>query len=130
MSSEETSTVNPLTHTITCSSPPPTLTNARLYLRVRRICSKLSDFDKHMKNMTLHFLDRRYPTDLLRDAARRMDRHSLLHPTPGTQLKNTEWSILVTTYHPEDDSLKHIVTNDWSLLGKTIPPYLSSTENA
>ena len=62
-------------------------------LVVIQICSKLSDLDKHLENMTLHFLDIGYLTNFLQDAAikaRRINRHSLLHPTPGTQPKNTE----------------------------------------
>ena len=85
------------------------------YLRVRQICSTVSDLDKHMKNMTLHVLDRGYTIDLLQDAAtksRRMNRYSLHNPTACTNLKNTEHSILVTTHHPEDVSLKQIVTNN------------------
>ena len=35
------------------------------YLRIRRICSTISDYDRHMKMMTLHFLDRGYRIDLL-----------------------------------------------------------------
>ena len=38
------------------------------YLRIRRICSELSDFDQHMKEMTKHFLNRGYPIDLLLQA--------------------------------------------------------------
>ena len=34
------------------------------YLRMRCICSRLSDFDKHVTNMTLDFEDRGYPIHL------------------------------------------------------------------
>ena len=79
-----------------------------------------------MENMTVHFLDRGYPIDLLRDAAikaRRMDRHQLLHPTPGTHSKSTDLSILFTNYNPEDDNLKQITNNNWSLkkIHSTLP---------
>ena len=104
----------------------PTLTNARrVYPTLHPICQGETylqytlKLDKHMKNMILHLQDRWM-----------MDRQSLLHTT-HLGPKNTEHSILVMTYNPENNSLKQIMTNNnyWSLLRKTIPLYLSSTKN-
>ena len=78
------------------------------YLRVRRICSKLSDYDKNMKTMTLHFIRRGYPLDLLQEAAlkaRRINRSSLLQTTHSDE-KKLERTILSTTFHPNDNFLK------------------------
>ena len=82
------------------------------YLRVRRICSRLCDFDKHMKEMTTHFIRRGYPIDLLEEAAlraRRLDRTKLLDPSPNSS-KDDQNTILITTYNPHSDPLKDIVT--------------------
>ena len=99
------------------------------YLRIRRICSELEDFDKHMKEMTINFLKRGYPIDLLQEAAlkaRRANRQDLLTPNTLTQKSKTDRSILVTTFHPEDNSLRNIVSKNWDILGKnhsTLPVY-------
>ena len=55
------------------------------YLQIRCICGTLSDYDRHMKDMTIHFLDRGFPIDLLHESAlkaRRLKRFDLLHPPP------------------------------------------------
>ena len=74
-----------------------------------------------MKNTTLHFLDRGYPTDLLHEAAiqaMRLNRDTLLHLSAPPIATSTDRSIMVTTFHPEDDSLRH-VTKNWPVLGKS-----------
>ena len=66
-SSQLTCTVNPLTHIITCSLLPCTPTNARKVsptvhiLGSNESAAPISDYDKHMENITIHFLNRRYP---------------------------------------------------------------------
>ena len=73
------------------------------YLGIICICSTLSNYAKHMKNMTLHFFDRRYPLDPLQEAAikaRRTNRYNLLHPSPLASPQNTECLILITNYLP------------------------------
>jgi hypothetical protein len=39
------------------------------FLRIRRICSRESDFDQHVIELTAHFLQRGYPMKLLEEAA-------------------------------------------------------------
>jgi hypothetical protein len=51
------------------------------FLRIRRICSKLEDFDKHALEFSQHFLRRNYPLHLIEEAlikARRLNRDELL----------------------------------------------------
>ena len=91
------------------------------YLRVRRICSRLCDFDRHMKEMTTHFIRRGYPIDLLEDAAlraRRLDRTKLLDSSTK-RTKDDQNTILTTTFNPHSDPLREIVSNNWDLLGKS-----------
>ena len=98
------------------------------FLRIRRICSDILDFDRHMKTMCLHFLNRGYPLELLEYAAikaRRSDRHTLLHP-PIKNTSDVDRSVLVTTFHPHDNTLRNIVTKNWDILGKshsTLPTF-------
>ena len=71
--------------------------------------------------MTLHVLDRGYPIDLLQESAikaRWLYRFTLLHPPSSSHTATTDCSILVTTFHPREDSLKWVVKKNWSILGK------------
>ena len=75
-----------------------------------------------LKEMTFHFLNRGYPIDLLKQAAlkaRRLDRNLLLHPFPRQDKQKLDRSILTTTFHPFDSSLKDLVNKNWDLLGKS-----------
>jgi hypothetical protein len=90
------------------------------FLRVRRICSEIKDFDKNITMLCGHFLKRGYPLSLLEEAAikaRRLERQVLLHPLPKPE--KTQPNILVTTYHPHDSCLTTIVKENWDILGKS-----------
>ena len=76
---------------------------------------------EYMKEMTLHFLKRQYPLDFNQEAAikaRRLDRKALLNPPPK-ESKPNDSLILTTTFHPKIDCLRHIIKNNWDILGKT-----------
>jgi hypothetical protein len=91
------------------------------FLRIKRICKNIQDFDRHVINFVGHFLRRGYPINLLEEAAikaRRLDRQKLLYPTPKDK-NTTKKNILVTTYHPTDRSLQDVVQKNWDLLGKS-----------
>jgi hypothetical protein len=93
------------------------------FLRIRRICSNLEDFDKHIVEFSSHFLNRGYPLDLIEEAAikaRRLDRSHLLAPPKTTKQEVSEDNILVTTYHPNDNCLSTIIHENWDLLEKTL----------
>ena len=89
---------------------------------IRRIRSRRADFDKHMKSMVINFMDRSYPIYLLERSAlkaRRTNRHDLFHCTQSDSKTKNDKSILVTKFHPEDNSVKQIVNHNWRLLGKS-----------
>ena len=92
-------------------------------LRIRRICSKLSDFDRNAIMIGHHFLRRNYPEDLVIEAIlkiRRKDRESLLAPRPIANSETTfEDLFLVSTYNPDCSPLKEIVQKTWQTLGRT-----------
>ena len=74
------------------------------FLRIRRICSRIEDFDTHVVSYSAHFLRRNYPLELLKEAvilSREQDRKELLSPktkdTPGS-----DKVFLISTYHPHD----------------------------
>ena len=99
------------------------------FLRVRRICSSMIDFDQHVLTLTLHFLRRGYPMKLLEEAAklaRSKDRMSLIFPDQNVdetvasiEKKACEKVFLITTYHPTDHALRKIVFDNWDLLGRS-----------
>ena len=95
------------------------------FLRIRRICSQISDYDKHMKEKALHFIRRGYPLDIIEEAAlkaRRLNRKDLLYPPPkplSSSRDNLDRTILTTMYHPQHDILRDITSKNWDLLGKS-----------
>jgi hypothetical protein len=91
------------------------------FLRIRRICSNITDFDTNAVKFAQYFQNRGYPLNLLETAvikARRQDRDILLSPQK-TQTQQVDNNILVTQYHPLDDNLSIIVKQNWDLLGKS-----------
>jgi hypothetical protein len=93
------------------------------FLRIRRICSKLQDFDKNALMLSNHFLRRGYPITLIESAlikARRKTREDLLHPeTPPSQTQAEDNLYAISTYHPGAQPLKNIIQNNWPVLGRT-----------
>ena len=92
------------------------------FLRIRRICTKIEDYDKHVINFCQHFQRRGYPTPLLEKAAlaaRRIPRENLLNKVAIASEQTDSKLIMVTRYHPHHDTLRDIVTGNWDFLGKT-----------
>ena len=89
-------------------------------LRIRRLFSDIIHFDKHMKDMNLHFQNRGYPIDLMEDfqPLGSIDITGMIF-THTKVTKALHRSILTTTFHPTDNSLMQIVSNNWNLLGKS-----------
>jgi hypothetical protein len=92
------------------------------FLRIRRICSKISDFDIHVVMFCRHFIRRGYPVQLLQDAAimaREKDRTDILHNKAKEDAYDNEKVFLTTTYHPHDTTLKDLIFKNWEMLGKS-----------
>jgi hypothetical protein len=91
------------------------------FLRLRRICSRDKDFDRHVIYFSTHFVRRGYPISLLQEAAimaRRKDRGELLNPQNNSGVGNTQEKVfLINTFHPSDHSLREIVHKNWNILG-------------
>ena len=92
------------------------------FLRIHRICTEISEFDKSAALIAKHFLRRGYPMDLIQDSiirARRLDRASLLNPrTPTTDPGTTSERkfFLITTFNPASPHFRDIVTKNWDIL--------------
>jgi hypothetical protein len=91
------------------------------FLRVRRVCTNMADFEKHVLEMSRHFLRRGYPMELLEEAAilaRRQERETLLNKQKEPKGKQDN-VFLITTYHPTDNTVRDVVRKNWDLLGKS-----------
>ena len=72
------------------------------FLRVRKICSRIEDYDICASKLMKYFLERKYPDDLLKremERVRSIERHTLLEYTEKTTTKDTIPFLL--TYHPK-----------------------------
>ena len=94
------------------------------FLRIRRICSLESDFQKHCVRKAALLRQKGYPLSLLTDAYKRAkskDQKELLRPNNKENKSGDkcEMSIfLTTTYSPDFGGLKHQVESTWDLLDR------------
>ena len=92
------------------------------FLRIRRICSDISDFDRHVICLAAYFTKQGYPTALLQEAAlqaRELDRTNLLSLTQTNQEADTDKVFLISTYNPHDSCMRDLVFHNWDILGKS-----------
>jgi hypothetical protein len=91
------------------------------FMRVRRVCSRMADFEKHVIKMSIHFQRRLYPIDLIQEAAilaRQQNREDMLNKQSPKKEKQDD-VFLITTYHPTDTSVVDVVKKNWDILGKS-----------
>jgi hypothetical protein len=93
------------------------------FLRLRRICYHISDYDKNASMLASHFIRRGYPSDLIEEAAikvRRINRETTLTQNQIEQEQDQQQQLfLITTYNPQDNIAKGIVETNWPTLGRT-----------
>ena len=94
------------------------------FMRVRRICSRLEDYDRNAIMLGKHFLRRGYPPEKVEQALianRRTDRQSLLQASAETKENkyNPDNLFVINTHVPGENPLKDIVEKTWPLLGRT-----------
>ena len=92
------------------------------FLRIRRLCSRMVDFEKNVMDLSLHFLRRGYPEELILEAAilaRQLDRSLLLQTVEKELNKDSDNIFLITTFHPSDHTIREIVHNNWDILGQS-----------
>ena len=94
------------------------------FLRLRRICSDIEDFDFNVLFLSRFFAKKSYPLELLEEAAllaRRKDRNSLLLPKPPQREDDSNNKLFfVTRYNPNDSTVKDIVFKNWQILGTSM----------
>ena len=93
------------------------------FLRVRRICSHIEDFDRNALMLAKHFHRRGYPSTIIEESlirARRASRDVLLHPLPKVTTQLQDQNLYnITTYTPGAQPLKSIIKDNWPILGRT-----------
>ena len=94
------------------------------FLRLRRICSQEIDFQKHVIELTAHFISRGYPLGLLDEAAElaeKKDRNVIIDEALKSKEQNesSDKVLLITQYNPNFQDLRKIVFGNWEMLGKS-----------
>ena len=105
------------------------------FLRVRRICTRLEDFDKHALDLAKHFVRRGYPKFLIEKhllKARRQDRTLLLNHTHADRAQQSNDSpqpfFFISTFHPGLHKPGQILLDNKDMLARhttTLPLYKS-----
>ena len=93
------------------------------FLRIRRICSNLSDYDKHAKNLTGYYIRRGYPQNILLQSlekARETNRDSLLQQKNKVAEQNNHIPF-VLTHDRDTHHFKKAIIQLWPLLKITHP---------
>jgi len=96
------------------------------FLRLRRNCTNMCDFEKHAESRVRDYIARGYPEkDLLaaKEKAKAKDRKELLKPKKKQVLTNKEKNkmrpVLVLTYNPANPNMKQILDKHWHLIEKS-----------
>jgi hypothetical protein len=97
------------------------------FLRIRRNCTTVCDYDSHSQKLLEAYQERGYPVNelhLARDKVRSLSRDNLLKPKTIVE-QNTDSSILVCTlpYNRLNVDARKIITDNWHLLSES--PHLS-----
>ncbi len=85
---------------------------------MRRICSKIEEFDKSCQELSAHFLRRGYPNAIVREAylkARSKNRDDLLNQPPRPK-KKSDGLYFITTFNPQNPPLKESIKKNWPIL--------------
>jgi len=90
------------------------------FLRIKRICSKDTDYKKEANRLIDHYIQRGYPHTTLLEARHKADqqpREELLKPKEKTQLSLTERPLFCTLpYNPSNPPIKNILQKNWHIL--------------
>ena len=109
---KETATQHSYLHYTSCH--PKNCTRKAPYgnsLRIKHNCAKSADFEKHSKDMKMHYANRGYPDEIIVESyqkARNQDHHELIHGTK-TKAEGTKRIPLFLTYNPLNPNLLKII---------------------
>ena len=92
------------------------------FLRIRRNCTLLSDYDSHSQMIKSKYIQRGYPESLIENSrikARNYDRDLLIKPKISSEDNNdnkTNVIPLILTYHPSNQQVHKIIMDNWGIL--------------
>ena len=89
------------------------------FLRIRRNCSNIEDYQKQAKKRIADYLYRGYPENLLNEAynkALNQNRTDLLNKTGQKSKKQNDRVPLVLTFNPANPNLVQIVQKHWGIM--------------
>lgn len=92
------------------------------FMRIRRNCSNITDFEEQTNNLIKRFVDKGYKKrDLLtlKEQIKNMDRHKLMEATQNTHKRDKNKSLglaFLTGYNTQYRSIESIVKKHWPIL--------------
>ena len=88
-------------------------------LRIKRICTNDSDYEKHTSLKMKEFIEKGYPIEKLKESKNKVDklkRSELLKAKDKTDQKDTETVFLTTTYREGYQFVPKIIKSNWDIL--------------
>ena len=92
------------------------------FLRIKKICTKEEDFEKHSHKIYQHFVRREYPKRVLDKALSQVkakNRLDLLQKNLETKDKEDKKLFSITTYNPNGNIAKKVIKSSWDLLSRS-----------
>ncbi|KAK6175800.1 hypothetical protein SNE40_014189 [Patella caerulea] len=89
------------------------------FLRLKRICSLETDYERHSQNLLNSYLKRGYPHKVVSDnknRAKSLARKDLLSPTTATAMKKRKSLVFITDYNPTAVQVSMLLKEKWHLL--------------
>ena len=83
------------------------------FLRLKRICSNPSDFEREKDIMYKNFVDRGYPSKWLDTALTKLHDNS---PNKDTRPKKQHSCTCITTFNPLNNDIQKIIEKHWDIL--------------
>ena len=108
------------------SAHPPTCKNSLPYsqlLRIKRICTKSNDFDKHAKTKINEFKIKNYPEKILQEALAKVEslnRNELIKKKEKQNRNPQEENTFLTcTFRPNYQKVPKLVKKNWDILARS-----------
>ncbi|XP_078540042.1 uncharacterized protein LOC144825001 [Lissotriton helveticus] len=86
------------------------------FLRLRRNCTRLTDYDQRATVMKEKFLERGYPHRLIRDSFKRARYYDRQHLLTGTNVKRDASLVFVTRHSMLNKQIQQILYANWHIL--------------
>ena len=102
------------------------------FLRIKRICKRDDDYQKHLRDKTKEFKDKGYPDGILKKAEQKVleqDRKSTLEKKEKVEQTDKEKIYLTTTYREGYRFVLNIVKKNWDILARSSTTKISMQDS-